>query len=291
MTIKHLVFSGGSYKILYMIGIIKYLNKVNYYNINDIKTVRATSAGSILSLLVILNLNINNIENFVINKPWEKSFKLTTETILNAIYSKGFLNINFIRDIFANHFKHKNLKLDLTMKELYDYSKIDFNIYVFNISTFESEIFNHKKNPELKVLEAIYMSCSLPFAFEPMKYKNSFYLDGGIEIEYPLNDTVKECENTDEILSVCVKTINNTEITMTDDINILNYGIYLFEKLISKHRKTDYKKIKNEIIIPSKAMNISDLKNLISNKEDRKRFILEGEKYAIMFLKYITEQN
>tara|TARA_B100000902_G_scaffold276439_1_gene262214 strand:- start:19 stop:894 length:876 start_codon:yes stop_codon:yes gene_type:complete len=291
MTIKHIVFSGGSYKILYMIGIIKYLRSVNYYKISDIETIRATSAGSILSLLLILDLDFNNIENFVINKPWEKSLKITTESILNAIYSKGFLNVNFIRDIFANHFKHKNLKLDLTMKELYEYSNIEFYVYAFNISTFEGEVFSYKNFPDLKVLDAIYMSCSLPFAFEPMKYKSNFYLDGGIEIEYPLNDTVKECENTDEILSICVKTLNNSEITMTDDINILNYGIYLFEKLIGKHRIKDYKKIKNEIIIPSKAMNISDLNNLISNKEERRRFILDGEKFAVIFLEYIKEQN
>ncbi len=291
MTIKHIVFSGGSYKILYMIGIIKYLSEVKYYEKKDIETIRATSAGSILSLLLILNLDFNNIENFVINKPWEKSFKITTESILNAIYSKGLLNVDFIREIFANHFKHKNLKLDLTMKELYEYSNIEFYVYAFNISTFKGEIFDHKNFPDLKVLDAVYMSCSLPFVFEPMKYNDSFYLDGGIEIEYPLNDTVKECENTDEILSICTKNLNNSEITMTDDINIINYGIYLFERLIAKHRIKDYKKIKNEIIIPSKAMNISDLKNLISNKEERKRFMLDGEKFAMIFLEYIKGLN
>ena len=223
MTIKHLVFSGGSYKILYMIGIIKYLNDVNYFKNNEIKTIRATSAGCILSMLIILNLDYNNIENFVINKPWEKLFKVTTENILNAIYSKGFLNVNFIRDIFANHFKHKKLKLDLTRKELYEYSKIDFYIYVFNASKFEGEIFNYKSHPDLKVLDAIYMSCSLPFAFEPMKYNNSYYLDGGLEIEYPLNDTVKNCENKNEILSICVKNMKKSELEITDDMNLLNY--------------------------------------------------------------------
>ncbi len=290
MTIKHLVFSGGSYKILYMIGVLKHLNKINYYKKNEIQSIRATSAGTILSLLILLDLDLKIVENFIINKPWEKTLKITTETILNAIYKKGFLNIEFMYEIFANHFKHKNLKLTLTLKELYEYSKIEFNIYVFNISKFESEIFNYKTHPDLKVIEAIYMSCSLPFAFEPMKYNGNYYLDGGLEIEYPLNDTVDKCDNTKEILGIRVSNITKT-IKMSDDINILNYGIYLFERLIHKHRKLDYKKIDYEIIIPSKESNVNDLKNIINKTSERAKLILEGEKYAILFLKYIKGQN
>ena len=248
MTIKHLVFSGGSYKILHMIGIIKRLKQINYYKLDDIPIYVRHRKGIILSLLVMLDLDLTIVEDFIIiNKPWEKTLKITTETILNIIYKKGFLNIEFMYNIFANHFKHKNIKLNITLKELYEYIKIEFNIYVFNISKFESEIFNYKTHPDLKVVEAIYMSCSIPFAFRSMKYNGNYYLDGGLEIEYPLNDTVDICENTKEILGIRVSNISEN-IKMSDDINILSYGIYLFERLIHKHRKLDYKKIDYEII-------------------------------------------
>ncbi len=291
MTFKHLVFSGGSYKVIYMLGIINHLKNNNYYDISEIKSIRATSAGSILGLILCLKLDMGIVENFVINKPWEKTLKITTDKILNALYKKGFLNVNFIHDVFANHFKHKNLKLDLTLKELYEYSNIDFYIYVFNITTFKKEIFNHKTHPNLKVLEAIYMSCSLPFVFEPMKYNENYYLDGGIEIEYPINDCVENCEDPDEILSIRVTLEEKNQLKMDEDMNIINYGIYLFEKLVSKHRQTDYKSIKYEIIIPSKLSNISDAKNVIDNPETRKKMIEDGKKHAEKFLNNIKEQN
>jgi len=291
MILKHLVFSGGSYKVLYMLGIINHLKNNNYYDINEIKSIRATSAGSILGLILCLKLDMDIVENFAINKPWEKTLEITTDKILNALYKKGFLNVDFMRDVFANHFKHKNLKLDLTLKELNEYSNIDYYIYVFNITTFKKEIFNYKTHPNLKVIDAIYMSCSLPFVFEPMKYNENYYLDGGIEIEYPINDCVENCEDPDEILSIRITLGEKNQTEMNEDMNIINYGIYLFEKLVSKHRKTDYKSIKHEITIPSKLSNIKDAKNAIHNPEIRKKMIEDGKKYGENFLIKIKEQN
>ena len=50
-------------------------------------------------------------------------------------------------------------------------------------------------------------------------------------------------------------------------------------------------KITNEIIIPSVTMNMTDAQKIINNSDVRKQMILDGEKYAKLFLKYTSKNN
>ena len=107
MTIKHLVLSAGSYKGIHMLGALKHLEEINYFSINNIETIYAVSVGSIIGVLLAMTLELDDIIEYTINRPWEKLFNLTTDSFLNCMYSKGILNINIFYSIFENFFKKR----------------------------------------------------------------------------------------------------------------------------------------------------------------------------------------
>ena len=59
----------------------------------------------------------------------------------------------------------------LTLKELYEYNKINFIISAVNISKQKQVYFNHETHPDLEVSKAIRMSSSIPILFKPFKYE------------------------------------------------------------------------------------------------------------------------
>ena len=53
------------------------------------------------------------------------------------------------------------------MQELFEYTGVDLHIYTVDINSFESVDISHKSHPNWRVIEAVYVSSSLPFIFKP----------------------------------------------------------------------------------------------------------------------------
>ena len=286
MTIKHIVLSSGSYKGVYMLGVLKHLKDIQYYSINNIENIYAVSVGSILAVLLAMKLDLNDITNYVIDRPWGKLFSIESENLINSLYSKGMLDITIFYSLFENFFKKEKINKDITMQEFYDKYKIRLQFIALNINSFENEVFSHEKTPDLKLIEAVYMSCSLPFIFVPNIYNNNYYLDGGLINPYPLKMCINENKNEDEIMSIFIVD-EKIKTTLDESDNILTFGLFLFNNLIKKNR-VEYKipEFKNEILIPTDEMNMTDAISIINSKEVREKMIEQGIKYAKLFMKY-----
>ena len=107
MTIKHIVLSAASYKVLYMIGVINLLNEQKYYNPDDIKSIHGTSAGCLFGLALCLKLDWKKLLDYIINRPWGKDFNFTVTKVIEGIEKKGMLNIEHFYSIFSSLFKQK----------------------------------------------------------------------------------------------------------------------------------------------------------------------------------------
>ena len=294
MTIKHLVLSGGGYKGLYSIGALKHLYENNFYNIDDIENIYGTSVGAIIGAVSCLKLNLADICEYVINKPWHKDFNFKIESIVDIYSKKGFINKSFIVSMFENLLKAENLKKTVTLKELYNKCKINLYIFVVNFTTYELVKLSHKTHPDFELLEAIYMSCSLPFIFQPAFYKNECYIDGGIINPYPLNvcisDLKKMNPNIDKKEILGVEIASDNLDPFTEDSSIIYFLYYTIQTLIEKNYNYEIEeKIPYQVCIPAKKQCAEDAKKLIISKEARKEIINQGENYGKLFLVYIKE--
>jgi len=292
MTIKTIVLSGGAYKGFYTIGALKHLSTVNFYNIVNIERIYGTSVGSLLGALLCLKLNWDDMIAYAINKPWHKSFKFSIDTLLDTISKKGFIQRKFVEDIFVNLLKGAGLNTSSTLLDLYTHSNIELNIFSANMTKFELERFSYKTKPDMKIIDAVYKSCSMPFIFQPQYTEKDCYVDGGVINPYPMNICLEDLKNINpefdkkEILGF--KIVDDSLEPANEGSSIFQFGFYMIYRLI----KENYNYICNEeidyeLMIPSSILSMNDAKNIVMSKEERRKLIKEGEKYAKLFLNYI----
>ena len=196
--IDTLVFSGGGIKIVYYMGILKYLEEKNM--IKDINTLIGSSCGSIFSLLIILGFNSEELYKIIINLELNKI--INEYDIINFLDNYGVCSSDNIINIIKIIIKNK-LKIDdtsnLTFTELYKLNKKKIIIVGTNITDNKSEYFSVDTCPNMNILDAIRISINIPFFFNKIKYNDKYYIDGGVLNDYPINYS----DNLDNTLGIC----------------------------------------------------------------------------------------
>ena len=229
---------------------------------------------------------------YAVNFPFTKYFTFSVDSLLEFISKKGIIKMDFINGIYENLLKHCGLNKNITFQELYDYSKIKLNVYVTNLNKFSYECYNYETHADMKVLEAIYRSCSLPFIFQPECCNNEWIVDGGLINPYPIQQALEE-HKVEEILGFKIK--DDELACCPENGSIFHFGYYVIMKLIRQNERVNnnYDKEVKELIIPATSMNVEDAKLLINSNSERARIFELGKKYAKLFLTYqiSKEQN
>ena len=174
--------------------------------------------------------------------------------------------------------------------ELFEKFNKKLYIYVTELNTFELRIFSVDNSPDLKVLDAIYMSSSIPPLFQPVIDNENCYLDGGIFSNCP----IKHCLELDKNINIddilCIKfLLDKTKTNTINNNSKLNeYLLCIIKKLILKMQtleKTDCK-IKNIVYVNSKGLDVKRWSSIINDSKLRNEIINDGCKYGELFLKY-----
>lgn len=281
--IKNLVISGGGYRVFNIFGIIYQLQKKNIYNIQNIKCIYGVSAGSIIGAMLCLKMDLNDILNYVINRPWEKDIILDPDNIFNIINKNGMFSNNFINIIFEKLLLSNNLNSNINLLEFYNYSKIDLHIFSLSCNDMQLINFSYKTYPKLKLINAIHMSCTIPFIFQPIYFNNSYMIDGAILNHFPY-ELCQKNNKDEEILGILIK---KKYINIKEDSNIFNLYSAFFCNLIYYHNSKsydNYENNKNIIIYSAEKFDKSLLIKLINNKETRKEEIEKGYKLVNEYL-------
>ena len=202
MPIKHLVIAGGGPIGLQFLGALEHLNEQGFWNFEDIESIYATSIGTFLGAIICLKYDWSTLNKYIIERPWHDAFKLNGKQILDAFYNKGLYDKKVIEIVFKPLLEAKDLSLNITLKEFYEYSKIEFHLYTFELNKFETTDISYKTHPDLLLTQAIHMSSALPGVFIPTISDNGCYIDGGVMANYPLSYCLQDCKNEDEILGI-----------------------------------------------------------------------------------------
>tara|TARA_A100001015_G_scaffold6085_1_gene7677 strand:+ start:1334 stop:2188 length:855 start_codon:yes stop_codon:yes gene_type:complete len=280
--IKNLIISGGGYHIFNILGIVYKLEEKNIYNIKNINSIYGVSAGSIIGSILCLNMDKNDVLDYTINRPWNKDINIEPENFLNLFNKNGLLDKKFIHTILNKLLLSNNLKPCINLLDFYKYSNIDLHILSLSCNNIKLIDFSHKTHPNLKLLDAIYMSSSIPFIFEPMYYEKSYMIDGAILKHFPYE--LCKCNN-DEKLGIL---INKNYINIKENTNFLNLYTSFLNNLLYFHNSKnyeEYKKNKNIIILDVENSNKEMLFNLLNKKDIRKGEIEKGYNIVEEFIK------
>ena len=97
-------------------------------------------------------------------------------------------------------------------------------------------MFSYKTHPDFNFIQAIYQSSTIPIIFQPKWYESSYYLDGGLLNNYPVDLCIENGGKEDEILGVRYNALKSRNV-LTETDSFMDYLLHLFRKLFSMQRK------------------------------------------------------
>ena len=167
--LRNLVVSGGSSKTIAVLGAIRYLEE--HALLYGIRNMIGTSAGSILLFMLALGYNTRDMLHLLQDHFLGNDLQSLT---LDEIGSLGMLtsfgmdsgkNITvFLEDCLFLSLHCK----EITFRDLVKHTGINFVVCVANLSKCKTEYMCVDNSPDLNVVTAVRMSCSLPYIFTPV---------------------------------------------------------------------------------------------------------------------------
>jgi hypothetical protein len=297
MTIKHLIISGGGPMGLRYLGALQHLEKNNIWKLEDIQTIYATSIGTILAIMICLKFDWDTLNEYLVERPWNDSFKVSFRQIWSAYTNKGLFDKKLCEIVLKPLFNAKDIKINITLKEFYELTKIDIHFFSFDINKFETYEISYKTHPDLELVQASTISSSLPGLFIPTLMDGKCLIDGGVKCNYPVDycirDNKLDKDNFDEeMLGIKLEYEEGTNNYNDADENstLLEYTITLTTNA-AQHilDLTQNSSIKNTIkcFVSKSPISLDFIKKAIGEKEFRKELINQGIEDAKKYLELL----
>lgn len=192
----NLVFDGGGARGIAFCGALKILENRNL--IKNVKKIAGTSVGAIVASLIAIGYNSSELTEAILNLKSSDIFDNSKYKVANFYYlitRFGWYRGDKMLESIEKMLFTKTGDADITFREVYQKYGKELVIVATNLSKKQATYFNHRDNPHLEIKNAIRMSISVPFYFDPIEYKNEIYIDGGILDSYPF-DYFNDDENT-----------------------------------------------------------------------------------------------
>lgn len=239
MTIKHLVISGGYHLFTYILSSVYRLEKLNILTISDIETIWCVSSGSFVAICISLlkgyqkNIKPDEnplltwevIQNYIEERPWNYLFINPSISVYDLLYKKGVYDETIISSMIEPLLKLLDLPITITLAEYYEYTNMELHFYSFDVYQFQMIDICYKTYPTMTLVNAMYVTASVPFLSIPHMEFGKCFIDGGCIINYPICYALKRIDNPEEILGY------NTHLTTLqrdDTVNIKFESIFYY---------------------------------------------------------------
>ncbi len=165
-----LCIGGGGYSGLSFIGCLEYLDK---NDLLELKNFHGTSIGSLIGVAYLLGIKPINMLNYVLKLNFQDIVKydfkkLESFHIIDAKLLDNLINLLNINEDISQ----------LSVKQISDKTGVNINVYATNVTTNVYMSFNNRETPDIKIIDAIKASMSIPFLFKPVEINNNLYIDG-----------------------------------------------------------------------------------------------------------------
>lgn len=177
----NLIIGGGGIKGLCFLGALEKLFKI--YPFEQFQNFSGVSVGSIIIIMLIIGYTTDELKDFFIKNDLYNFTEYKFSNLINEYgCDKGLKLINLIKAFL----KTKNIDYNITFIQFYE--KFNKTIYICgsNISLETVEYFSHLNNPNMKIIDSLRISISVPILFTPIKYNNHYYVDGVFLENYPI---------------------------------------------------------------------------------------------------------
>lgn len=239
MHFTSIVISGGALKVISVIGCFKYLEEKNL--VKNLKNFVGTSAGTLMLLFLILDYTHIEIIEFLVHNLSDTDINTFNPEECFEILNNYGINSGYNIELFIQRIIYKKLKVnDITFIELTKLTGKNLVICVSNLSKEKTEFFNIDNMPNLSIVTAIKVSCSIPIIFTPITINGDIYLDGALYNNFPIdyfnNNKLKD------IIGINIVFRNYKKID-----TFFSYIFFIVNSIISKSSKS-INNLENNII-------------------------------------------
>lgn len=191
--------------------------------LENLECMSGSSAGSLVVIMCLLF-------DFDFWKILDSSLKVPLSSLNKTIKWKdyGIVDAETVSSIM------KTVIPDVTFREMYEKHPIKVYISGMCVELLKVIYFSVDTHPDMKIIDALRISISVPFVFPVVKYNDWTYIDSGFLEEYPAAPFLDQIDDTFVLRIDCPRlyTIKN----------IWNYMSNLFDGLMSM--RTQYKGFK-----------------------------------------------
>lgn len=173
MSKTTLVLGGGGLRGLAHVGVLKALRALHV----PIHEYIGTSMGSIICALAAGGMDIDEMERLAVNLKSDDILDLSVSHFLR----KGLRATSLYRGEALYNYIQKIVPID-------SFKLLDIPLLVTSVelSRGEEVYWGSDGFDDIAVHEAVYSSCALPAIFPPLKIGDSYYIDGGVMTNLPV---------------------------------------------------------------------------------------------------------
>lgn len=230
ITKKILIFSGGGTKGVTYFGALKAFHELNI--LQNIEIFATTSVGAMVLSLYLVGYTIQELEEFYELFDFTNLTSITDTYKLNnitdLIEKLGLDDGKNIIKVLNKLYSAKKINKDITLLELYKLTKKKFIVTGSCLESNSVEYISYETYPNMKLTEAVRITTSVPFYYQPYKYNNKTFVDGGCMDNYPITlfkDRIQDVIGIYLHSNYKDTKINNIKDYFLRIINILNKGI------------------------------------------------------------------
>ena len=196
-----IILPGGGIKAFSLLGGLQYMFDKNIFD-EHVKYYSGTSIGSVICYFLAIGYTPIEIVAYSITN---KVFDITLiNNIESLIKGDGIYNFSF----FYNHFEKMTIdKIGYmpTLKNLYENMNKVLYTCTYNVTKKKKEYLSYLTHPDMLCIDAIRLSCSLPFVFNDCIYNEEYFIDGGFVDNCPFSIV------TDDDVSAIIFTLEQKE--------------------------------------------------------------------------------
>jgi NTE family protein len=182
-----LTIPGGMVRGVALLGIISELEDIGI--LNNISTFVGTSVGSVIGFL----LSIGYTSEEILLSAFKDLIEDVQSYLMKSIQDLGSRNFFMENDFIVRHIEkmivQKGLEPSITLEQHHNITKktLICTSHVLDMKNESSETEWHSfmTTPNLKCVDALKMSFSIPFFFDAMEINEVLYVDGGIKDNVP----------------------------------------------------------------------------------------------------------
>lgn len=190
---NNLALSGGAFKSIGLLGVVKYLEEIEI--INRFKNYIGTSGGGIILFLILIGYKSNEIKN-VLKDEIDYLTDLNFQNIPNMYNDLGIDDGNKNNKLLR---KYLYSKLNLNSITFIEFAKkFGYNLILTgsNLTKERVDYFSIDTYPNMDIIEALLITSRVPLIYKPIKFNDDLYLDGALYCNFPVEYFEKNSKDT-----------------------------------------------------------------------------------------------